>query len=78
MKVSVLLLEGVLVMEEDVAVQILKASGLAETQELEVNETILNGVSCATPSKGEPGGRKISHVLIVQKYSKVKKYGYFR
>ena len=51
MKVSVLLLEGVLVMEEDVAVQILKASGLAETQELEVNETILNGVSFATPSK---------------------------
>ena len=45
MKVSVLLLEGVLVMEEEhVVVQILKASGLAEAQELVVNETILNGV----------------------------------
>jgi len=43
-KISVLLLEGVLVMEEDVTVQILKASGLAEAQELVVNETILNGV----------------------------------
>ena len=68
-------------MEEHVVVQILKASGLAETQELEVNETILNGVSFATPGGfevWEPGGRKISHVLIVQKYSKVKKDGYFR
>ena len=43
-KVSVLLLEGVLVMEEDVAVEVLKASGLAEAQELVVNEAILNGV----------------------------------
>ena len=43
-KVSVLLLEGVLVMEEDVAVQVLKASGLAEAQELVVNEAILNGI----------------------------------
>ena len=43
-KVSVLLLEGVLVVEENVAIQILKASGLAEAQELVVNETILNGV----------------------------------
>ena len=39
-----LLLEGVLVVEENVAIQILKASGLAEAQELVVNETILNGV----------------------------------
>ena len=39
-----LLLEGVLVVEEDVAIQILEASGLAEAQELVVNETILNGV----------------------------------
>ena len=39
-----LLLEGVLVVEEDVAIQVLKASGLAEAQELVVNETILNGV----------------------------------
>ena len=31
-------------MEEDVAVQVLKASGLAEAQELVVNEAILNGV----------------------------------
>ena len=38
-----LLLEGVLVVEENVAIQILKASGLAEAQELVVNETILNG-----------------------------------
>ena len=41
---SMLLLEGVLVVEEDVAIQVLKASGLAETQELVVNKTILNGV----------------------------------
>ena len=34
-----LLLEGVLVVEEDVAIQVLKASGLAEAQELVVNET---------------------------------------
>ena len=33
-----LLLEGVLVVEEDVAIQILEASGLAETQELVVNK----------------------------------------
>ena len=39
-----LLLEGVLVVEEDVAIQILEACGLAEAQELVVNETILNGV----------------------------------
>ena len=39
-----LLFEGVLVVEEDVAIQILEASGLAETQELVVHETILNGV----------------------------------
>ena len=31
-------------MEEDVAVEILKTSGLAEAQELVVNENILNGV----------------------------------
>ena len=39
-----LLLESVLVVEEDVAIQILEACGLAEAQELVVNETILNGV----------------------------------
>ena len=37
---SMLLLEGVLVVEEDVAIQILETSGLAEAQELVVKRKI--------------------------------------
>ena len=48
-KARVLLMEGVLVMEEDVAVEALKATGLAEAQEMAVNEAILNGLEFALP-----------------------------
>ena len=49
-KVSVLLLEGVLVMEEDVAIQKLKASGLAE-------------VPRGTPSPTYPSAEKVLSLM---------------
>ena len=39
-----MLLEGVLVVGEDVTVEVLKVSGLADAQELVVNEAAINGV----------------------------------